>query len=142
MADTQVIHDLRRRLRQDPSSLAFARLAEECRRAGRPQKAMELCLAGLASHPNYLSARVTLGRALLDLGELAEARTELEAVLAVAPDNLIARRALAEARQRNGDRLQSAAPLADPRRARALRTVAALEGWLAAIHVTRVDQHP
>ena len=54
------IAGLRRRLREDPASIAFAQLGEELRRAGRHQEAVDVCRAGLASYPAYLSARVTL----------------------------------------------------------------------------------
>jgi uncharacterized protein HemY len=50
--------------------------------------AVTTCRDGLARHPGYVSAQVTLGRALVELQEYAEARKELEAVLQVAPDNL------------------------------------------------------
>jgi tetratricopeptide (TPR) repeat protein len=91
----------------DPASSAFAQLAEECRRAGENEEAVGICLAGLAFHPQYLSARVTLGRALSELGRLDEARDELAIVLAAAPDNLAANRAMAEVHQRR-DRLPEA----------------------------------
>ena len=45
---------------------------------------------GLAAHPNYPSARMTLGRALFDTGDLAAARGELELVLRGAPENILA----------------------------------------------------
>ena len=64
---------------------------------------MRVCRAGLAQHPDYLSARVTLGRALLELQQFDEAQTELERVLQAAPDNLAAIRALAEIHQRRGE---------------------------------------
>ncbi len=51
---------------------------------------------GLTHHPNYPSARMTLGRALLDSGDLASARREFEAVLKGAADNILASRYLAE----------------------------------------------
>ena len=86
----------------DPASIAFAQLAEECRRAGESDEAVRICLAGLAFHPQYLSARVTLGRAFSELGRLEEARAELAIVLAAAPDNLAANRAIAEVHQRQG----------------------------------------
>jgi tetratricopeptide (TPR) repeat protein len=86
----------------DPASIAFAQLAEECRRAGQTNEAVAVCMAGLAYHPGYLSARVTLGRALSELGRLDEARGLLSIVLAAAPDNLAANRALAEVYQRQG----------------------------------------
>jgi tetratricopeptide (TPR) repeat protein len=86
----------------DPASIAFAQLAEECRRAGQTDEAVSVCVAGLAYHPGYLSARVTLGRALSELGRLDDARAQLAMVLAAAPDNLAANRALAEVHQRQG----------------------------------------
>lgn len=102
MADDARIDDLRRRVQKDPASIAFAQLAEECRRAGRYEEAVEVCRTGLALHPGYLSARVTLGRALLELGSLDEAQTELEFVLTSAPENLAAIRGLAEIHHRRG----------------------------------------
>jgi hypothetical protein len=50
----------------------------------------------------YLSARVTLGRALLELEQYPEARTELEYVLHAAPDNLLALKAMIELQNRAG----------------------------------------
>ncbi|MGE5360848.1 MAG: tetratricopeptide repeat protein [Bacteroidales bacterium] len=98
------IEDLKRRIQRDPASIAFAQLGEEYRRAGRYREAVETCRAGLARHPGYLSARVTLGRALAQLRQLEEAARELQQVLAVAPDNLAALRALADIARDRGDR--------------------------------------
>ena len=94
--------DLRRRVQADPASIAFAQLAEECRRLGNNEEAAEICRAGLARNPGYLSARVTLGRALIELGHLDAAKAELEIVVAGVPDNLAAIRGLAEILQRRG----------------------------------------
>src|SRR5437867_1776618 len=96
------IDDLRRRVQKDPASIAFAQLAEECRRVGQFQEAVEACRAGLAIHPGYLSARVTLGRALIELDQLDDAQAELEVVLASAAENLAAIRGLAEIFHRRG----------------------------------------
>lgn len=96
------IDELRRRVQNDPASIAFAQLAEEYRRSGQTDEAVRICRDGLTRHPGYLSARVTLGRALLDLGELAEARGEFEFVVAEAPENLAAVRGLAEIFHREG----------------------------------------
>jgi tetratricopeptide (TPR) repeat protein len=100
--DNPRIVELRRRVQADPASIAFGQLAEECRRAGGPEEAVAICRAGLAFHPDYLSARVTLGRALLELGRLDEAQGELNIVLSSAADNLAANRALAEVYQKRG----------------------------------------
>jgi len=103
MTESPRILELRRRVQSDPASIAFAQLAEECRRAGANDEAVSTCRAGLAYHPDYLSARITLGRALVELGRLDEAQAELTLVLNAAPDNLPAIRALAELHQQRGE---------------------------------------
>ena len=103
MADNQRIEDLRRRVQKDPASIAFAQLAEECRRAGQVEEAVEVCRAGLAIHPGYLSARVTLGRALIEMNDLDQALQELTVVLKSAPENLAAIRGIAEIHHRRGE---------------------------------------
>jgi tetratricopeptide (TPR) repeat protein len=102
VADNSRLEDLRRRVQQDPSSIAFAQLAEEYRRAAMFHEAADVCRAGLASHPGYLSARVTLGRALIELNQYEHAQQELEQVLRAAPENLAAIRGLADVLQRQG----------------------------------------
>src|ERR1044072_6935741 len=103
MSENSRIDELRRRVEKDPTSIAFAQLAEEYRRIGDFERAVTVCRDGLARHPGYLSAQVTLGRALMELERFDEACTELEAVLQAAPDNLAAIRALADIHQRRGD---------------------------------------
>lgn len=103
MTDTSRIEELRRRVQKDPASIAFAQLAEEYRRAGRCREAIETCEGGLAHHPGYLSAHVTLGRSLLELGELDAAQLQLKQVLRAAPENLAALRGLAEIHHRRGE---------------------------------------
>ena len=100
--DNSRIEDLRRRVQKDPASIAFAQLAEEHRRAGQYQESVEACRAGLAIHPGYLSARVTLGRALIELGQLDEAQQELGIVLKSAPENLAAIRGIADIHHKRG----------------------------------------
>lgn len=108
-ADSPRVQELRRRVQADPASIAFAQLAEECRRSGAAAEAVEICRAGLAHHPGYLSARVTFGRALLELGRLDEAAVELATVVQAAPTNLPAIRGLAEIHQQRGDMAQALA---------------------------------
>lgn len=50
-----------------------------------------------------MSARVTLGRALLALGQLDEAAAELRAALAASPSNLAAQRALGDTLRQQGN---------------------------------------
>lgn len=103
MADPSRLEALERRVQADPTSIAFAALAEEYRRAGRLDEAIATCRSGLERHPTYVSARVTLGRALLDAGHVDDARLELEQVLRVAPENLVAVRGLAEIHRKLGE---------------------------------------
>ncbi len=102
MADTR-IDELRRRLERDPGSRLFAQLAEELRKHGELVEAVRVARAGLAVHTAYPSARLTLGRALLDSGDPSGARVELESALRDAPDNILASRYLAQARESLGD---------------------------------------
>ncbi|HMD33533.1 MAG TPA: tetratricopeptide repeat protein [Vicinamibacterales bacterium] len=203
MADLSRIDELRRRVQKDPTSIAFAQLGEELRRAGELKEAVAVCRAGLARHANYASARVTLGRALMELNDLDNAEAELRVALKSAPDNLSAIRARADIFHRRGDLeaalahyrvalglarndpdlqrlvddlsrtlgvdLMAAPPKAaapakptaanampakstpapaaapgppkpDPGRQRAVQTIAALERFLAAVHVVRTQQ--
>jgi Flp pilus assembly protein TadD len=167
MSDNGRLEDLRRRIENDPASIAFAQLAEECRRLCRHQEAVDICRHGLERHPGYLSARVTLGRALLQLGQLDDAQQELSIVLQGAPQNLAALRALGDVHRRRGELPQAitlyrtALDLApnDPELERAIGEVsetlvqadnerenvrarsllAALDQWLTAVHVTRAQ---
>ena len=68
----------RRSQRAAEESAAFGPIAERFRRAGDLDRAVSLCREGLQKFPHHISARVTLGWALLDQGKYDEARGELE----------------------------------------------------------------
>jgi tetratricopeptide (TPR) repeat protein len=102
VADTR-IDELRQRLERDPGSRLFAHLAEELRKAGEVEEAITVARTGLERHPSYPSARLTLGRALLDAGDAAAAKAELETAVRGAPENILASRMLAEAQETLGD---------------------------------------
>ncbi len=103
MSATPRLEELKRRVQRDPASISFAALAEEYRRLGMFLEAIETCRAGLQRHPSYISARVTLGRALVEVGDYDDASAELEQVLRSAPENLAAIRALADIHRRRGE---------------------------------------
>jgi tetratricopeptide (TPR) repeat protein len=120
MTETPRLEELKRRVQRDPASISFAALAEEYRRLGMFADAIDACRAGLLRHPSYISARVTLGRALIEVGEFDEASSELEQVLRSAPENLAAIRALADIHRRRGevsdaDHYQATLPPAEAR---------------------------
>lgn len=140
MASTSRIEELRRRVDKDPASIAFAQLAEEYRRAGQYEDSARVCRAGLAQHPGYVSARVTLGLSLVELGEREEARAILEGVLQSAPDNQTASRALAELAHRSRTAAGPAPAASDGRSTHSAvmdRALPELERWLAAIKADR-----
>ena len=124
MPENPRIEELRRRVLADPASIAFAALAEEFRRVGALSDAIETCRTGLLRHPAYLSARVTLGRALIETGEYDAAREELETVLRSAPENLAAIRGLAQINERLGDSGEMDPHLAEMMRQEAARVAA------------------
>jgi tetratricopeptide (TPR) repeat protein len=97
------IDELRRRLERDPGSRLFAQLAEEHRKAGEHAEAIRVARAGLEVHPAYASARLTLGRALLESGQSGPAAAELARVVREAPDNILAGRFLGQALEASGD---------------------------------------
>ena len=103
MGETTRLEELKRRVEADPASIAFASLAEEYRRAARFDEAVEASRAGLRFHPTYVSARVTLGRSLMELGLYDQAERELQVVARSTPDNLAARRGLGDLYWRQSD---------------------------------------
>src|SRR5262245_20665996 len=65
------------RLMRDPSSLAFAPLADAYRKIGRTREAINLCREGLARFQHYTTARLILVKAHLDDGNPEAALAEL-----------------------------------------------------------------
>src|SRR5687767_9828638 len=83
------IEELRRKLEKEPTPRAYGALAEELRKAGEFADAIRISREGVEKSPAYPTLRVTLGRALLEHGELDAARHELETVLQAVPDNIL-----------------------------------------------------
>ncbi|MFN2441346.1 MAG: tetratricopeptide repeat protein [Thermoanaerobaculia bacterium] len=90
------IEDLKARVRLDPKSRLFLPLAEELRKAGRPDEAEAALRSGLEHHSSYLSAWISLGRCLIERGARREATTALMNALAIDPGNVVAARLLAD----------------------------------------------
>jgi tetratricopeptide (TPR) repeat protein len=118
------------RLAKDPTSLAFAQLADLYRKAGRPADAIATCRSGLQRYPHYTTARLILAKTLLTENDPAAALAEIEAILQVSPKDVQCHRLAAEAHRRMGrvdaavQSLESAVAV-DPgdRESRALLTV-------------------
>jgi|WetSurSiteA1Bulk_404760.scaffolds.fasta_scaffold02096_3 tetratricopeptide (TPR) repeat protein len=98
------IERLKEKIARDPNSKLFVPLAEEYKKAGMYNEAIDTLTKGLDQQPGYLSARVSLGKIYIERGMLAEARTEFEKVISAIPDNLYAHKKLAEIYREVGEK--------------------------------------
>lgn len=96
--------DLRRRWEEEPGSRLFLQLAEEYRRDGRREEALEVLQRGLEAHPLQVSGLVSLGRLHLEMGQAAQAAAALEKAVSIDPTNLAAMKLAVEAYLAQGDR--------------------------------------
>ena len=101
-AHAAVIRRYEERLANDPSSLAFAPLADAYRKAGRTQDAIRLCEEGLTRFPHYATARLILAKTLLDEGRLDRAQGELETIVTAGARDAEAHRLLGEIHRKAG----------------------------------------
>src|SRR6478736_4430438 len=65
-ATLSAIRRYEERLARDPTSLAFAPLADAYRKTGRVRDAIRLCREGLERFPQYVTARLILAKAILE----------------------------------------------------------------------------
>jgi tetratricopeptide (TPR) repeat protein len=95
---------LKEKVDKDPNSKLFFPLAEEYKKAGMLDEAIDVLMKGLNSQPDYMSARVSLGKIYLEKSMVNEARAEFEKVINSKPDNLFVHRKLAEIYRNLGER--------------------------------------
>jgi len=94
--ETSEITKLTERVSKDPKSKLFVPLAEEYKKAGDLEMAIHVLTEGLKNNPGYVTARAILGRLLLERGDIAGSQKELEEVVKIIPDNLLAQRKLGD----------------------------------------------
>jgi hypothetical protein len=99
---------------EDPSASAFPALAEANRRVGRAKEAERVAREGLEERPGFVAGRVALSLALLDLGRVDEARTELIRVLETIPDHALAANALSRATSQSDAAIEELAETPGP----------------------------
>ena len=103
MPTTDEIRQFEARLAREPTSQAYAALAEAYRRAGRAAEAVTLCREGLARHPGYVTTRLVLAKALLEVGDVQGASAEIQRFLGGEPEHEPALRIGVECALRAGD---------------------------------------
>lgn len=106
-ASNPKIEELRLRLKADPKSRIFYPLAEELRKVSQFAEAEQVLRTGLANHATYLSAWVSLGRVLRELGRNDEAVEALSKALQLDPGNVVAARNLADAYLALGEKVEA-----------------------------------
>lgn len=106
-ASNPKIEELRSRLKADPKSRIFYPLAEELRKVSQFTEAEQVLHTGLANHPTYLSAWVSLGRVMRDLGKNDQAVEALTKALQLDPGNVVAARILADAYLALGEKVEA-----------------------------------
>ncbi len=128
------IRRLSQAVARDPSSLAYADLAEQLRRQGQRDEALQVALQGLTRNPMHADGHDVLARIYADQGDLERARLAWSKALEIAPDHAGALKGVAFLLFRQGDARGAATALervlaADPADQAARR---ALETMLAA----------
>ena len=102
MAHQSEIEKLERRYEEKPSQW-FAALAEEYRRAGDVERALEIVRQGLEERSTYVSGHIVLARCLLQQDNDEEAEPVLKQVLELDSENIIALKVLSEISERAHD---------------------------------------
>ena len=101
MAKTAV-SNLEERLKVNPRSLAYVRLAEHYRTSGQVDRAVETCARGVALHPGHSSGHLVLGRCFMDQGSWMNAVEELTAACRIDARNLNAIKLLGDICRQKG----------------------------------------
>jgi tetratricopeptide (TPR) repeat protein len=101
-ATLSAIRRYEERLARDPTSLAFAPLADAYRKAGRARDAIRVCREGLDRFPHYTTARLILAKALLEDGDPDGALSEVRAILEASPHEAQAHRLAGDLYRRAG----------------------------------------
>ncbi|MEE8328490.1 MAG: tetratricopeptide repeat protein [Thermodesulfovibrionia bacterium] len=97
------LEKLKKKVEKDPLSKLFVPFAEEYKKLGMVEEAINTLLLGLENQPDYTSARVALGKIYQNKDMLSEARVEFEKAIKSVPDNLLAHKRLAEIYYKQGE---------------------------------------
>ena len=102
MASSARIDELLKKFEENPRRY-FAPLANEYRKAGDVERAIQLCREHLPQQPGHMSGHIVFGQALFEAQQFDESRQVFTAALALDPENLIALRHLGDIARGEGD---------------------------------------
>lgn len=102
MADSGRLDEFKRKFDENPQRY-FAPLANEYRKAGDPDRAIEICRTYLPQQPSHMSGHIVHGQALFDSGRGEEAAAVFKQALTLDPENVIALRYLGDIARAEGD---------------------------------------
>jgi len=102
------LKSLEKKFYQDPKKNYFFPLANAYREVDRLDDCIKIFRQGLSLFPYYWAARVALGRALFEKGDLDEALKELETASVHVPENFLLHELLASIYLKKGDLLKAA----------------------------------
>lgn len=86
-----VLEKLQKICDQNPTSILFARLADELLQRGEGARAIEVCRRGLRYRPSYTAGHVVMGKCYHAAGDYEEARLAFQRVLQLDDGHLVAR---------------------------------------------------
>jgi len=92
----RTIQRLEARLRDNPKTLLFARLADLYLTEGRIDEAIDLCLKGVEHHPSYVTGHFILGKAYMAKGDHEKAEEAFKKVLSHERQHLAAHKFLGD----------------------------------------------
>jgi hypothetical protein len=102
MAALKAAGSLEERLQSNPDSLVFSRVADLYRKAGKVDRAIDICQKGIKRNPEYVTGHLVLGRCYLQQKKQKEAAEAFSNVCRMDWRNLAAIRLLAGTMQEQG----------------------------------------
>jgi len=102
------LKSLEKKFHQDPKKNYFFPLANAYREIDRLDDCIKIFRQGISLFPDYWSARVALGRALFEKGDIDEALKELETASVHVPENFLLHELFASIYLKKGDLFKAA----------------------------------
>ncbi|MBF0316872.1 MAG: tetratricopeptide repeat protein [Nitrospirae bacterium] len=109
--NSKQLEKLKEQVFQKADSKLYIPLAEEYKKVKMTEDAVKVLKYCIGKHPNYMSARVALGKIYMEEGYVTKAIEEFETVVKAIPDNLLAHKKLAQLYMATGNTIGAIASL-------------------------------